>query len=90
MDDLDDYFMFYSDFGTYPDGLDVPWYKFLMAQYPNSKFILQIRSVNTWLHSRYTHYIKHVFIPDRFVQLSDQGMKRGQSTCEGLDQLHLR
>ena len=67
-------YRFFSDFGTVPTVYDksvpvVPWYRLAVDQYPGSKFILQIRSVNKWLHSRFTHW-HHTggFIPDRMRQ----------------------
>ena len=63
---------FYSDFGVFLQrdlNLDVKYaykssgielYKLLVKEYPivNSLFILNIRNVYHWLHSRFTHYYK--------------------------------
>eukprot|EP00483_Globobulimina_turgida_P009831 UN09850 len=63
---LTDKFRYFGDFGAPPtDSNVVPTnksHKYLFEDilyyYPNSKFILNIRNVNTWLKSRYLHRLR--------------------------------
>ncbi len=43
----------------YKFGMYKTWYEVLTKQYPNSKYILNIRPVNNWLKSRYT-YVQNI------------------------------
>ena len=75
-------YMFYSDYGTFPrrkpgttDRVP-PWYQLFADQYGDAAqllYILQIRDVNKWLHSRYTHYHSSIgFFVDRMKELKQK------------------
>eukprot|EP01083_Nonionella_stella_P052796 139944_1 len=70
MGSLTDDYMYFGDFGVYfserqdfdlmfANKTGLPWYELLLAQYPYSVYILNIRNVNHWLKSRYIHYHEH-------------------------------
>ncbi len=65
--DLSRKFMFYADFGReyVSDDGKRPWHELIVEQYPNSKFLLQIRHIHKWLHSRYMHSGNGGFLMDR-------------------------
>eukprot|EP01083_Nonionella_stella_P210696 762520_1 len=60
-------FMFYADFQAPSEGSRVLVWQILFEQYPNSKFILNIRDVHHWLRSRFMHFDEFTcgcFLPD--------------------------
>lgn len=73
MDQLSDKYVFYSDYGVRPQGVRTPWYQLIAEQYPGTKFLLQIRSLNSWLYSRFNHInTKNGFFIDRALEVCDR------------------
>ena len=76
MDGLREKYTFFSDYGTSPRLTNTPWYQLLSQEYPDTKFILQIRGINGWLHSRFTHYNPWIgWYLDRVIEQKTNGIK---------------
>eukprot|EP01084_Bolivina_argentea_P309955 536198_1 len=63
------------------------WYKVLLQQYPNSKFILNIRNVNNWIKSRYTFQFHQWFAVEKILNKFNETYKNEMDVINAWKQL---